>query len=121
MGVVEELSDRRLRYLAYMASEKIHRDIDTSLSPTVRKEREAGRARLYGMLRGSIVDVGVAELQRRFGKRSVPNADVRFVEESNEWQIDVVVHTQDNRIRQFSEPMMNFPSDELFAQIALVT
>lgn len=94
--------------------------IDPTLPEKTQREQEAGRARIMQNLRASVVDVGLEELQRRFGKRSVPTGGLRFVSESNRWMVDVVVHTAAKRVMQFEDELLKFPSDHMIAQVALV-
>jgi hypothetical protein len=94
--------------------------IDPTLPEKTQREQEAGRARIMQNLRASVVDVGVEELQRRFGKSCVPTGGLRFVPETNRWMADVVVHTAAKRVLQFEEELLEFPSDRMIAQVALV-
>ncbi|RZN09701.1 hypothetical protein CWO91_16870 [Bradyrhizobium genosp. SA-3] len=94
--------------------------VDPSLPEKTQREQEAGRARIMQNLRASVVDVGMDELQRRFGKRSVPTGGLRFVAEANRWMVDVVVHTAARRVMQFEDELLEFPSDHMIAQVALV-
>lgn len=94
---------------------------DPALSEKTRKEQEVGRDRIMASLRASVVDVGVLELQRRFSKRNVPTAALRFDETNNRWMVDVVVQAAAKRVMQFEDELLDFPSDHLIAQVALVT
>ena len=94
--------------------------IDSALPEKTRHEMEAGRQRIMRNLRASVAETGAEELQRRFTKRSVPTSDLRFIEGENRWAVDVVVHTAAGTIMQFSDELLEFPSDRLIAEISLV-
>jgi hypothetical protein len=117
------LDDMRLRHLALEKAEELYRSADQIAMPEqTAKEMEAGRAALMRDLRGSIIDVGYTELVRRFTKRAVPSEPkFHFDATSNEWVAEIGICTADKKTLVWSEQMLKFPSDELFAQIALVT
>jgi hypothetical protein len=93
---------------------------DPDLSEKTRHEQEAGRARIMQNLRASVVDVGIDELQRRFTRQSVPTGGLHFYDKQNRWTVDVIVHTAAKTTMQLEDELLEFPSEYLIAQIALV-
>lgn len=94
---------------------------DPTLPEQTPKERAAGREALMAKLRASVVDTGLQELRKRFTKRALPSAGLHFDEKGNCWIADIVVHTAAKTNMVFEDKLMEFPSDHLIAQIALVT
>jgi hypothetical protein len=85
----------------------------------VQEERQAGRWRLMKNLRDSIVAEGAEELMRRFSKQTVLESDLRF--DQGKWIAFVRVQCADGKRMTLEEPLMEFPSEMMIAQVALVS
>lgn len=102
-------------------AEAAARAVDHDLPAKTRQEQEAGRNALLSALRSSIVDVGVTELQKRFGRKTLPGpGGLAFNETKGEWIASIYVNTAAKTYMGFEEPLLDFPSDHMIAQIALV-
>ncbi|MCK1741378.1 hypothetical protein IVA80_11000 [Bradyrhizobium sp. 139] len=113
---VEEL---RLRVMTLEAAMKV--EDDPSLPLKTRWEREAGRKSLVDQLRGSVAEAGRHELCRRFGAGHFGPVRTIFSEPASKWIVQIEVNCADGKKRIWEDEVLRFPSDELIAEVALVT
>lgn len=95
---------------------------DPELSERTRQEQAAGRDALLHNLRTSVIDTGVMELQKRFSVKVLPRpGGLRFDDHKREWVASIYVNTAAKTYMEFEEPLLDFPSEHMIAQIALVS
>lgn len=90
--------------------------VDPSLPSQTQLEQLAGRNRIMIDLRRSIARIGLDELRARFG-RSVVDSTLQDI---GVWKVITVVEGSQGTRLTFSDDLMDFPSDETIAQIALI-
>jgi hypothetical protein len=90
---------------------------DPSLPLKTQAEQIAGRNRVMLDLRRSIANIGKEELRERFGQKAIRQADVYDI---GQWMAEVTVVGSNGREMCFSDPLMDFPSENTIAQIALI-
>jgi hypothetical protein len=118
-----------LNYQEYLKGKREARDVqraklrdmlriqpDASLPLKTQAEQHAGRNKIMLDLRLSIVDIGKRELQDRFGK-AVRDARLYDI---GQWMAEVIVQGSNGNEMRFSDHLMDFPSDDIIAQIALI-
>lgn len=95
---------------------------DPTLPQRTQDEQEAGRYRIMQNLRMSVIDIGVDELRARFGHGSIVRGDLFELPpttKTRRWAAQVEVRGSE-RVMTFQDDLMEFPSDEIIAQIALI-
>jgi hypothetical protein len=91
---------------------------DMTLPEKTRAEHRAGRNRLTRLLRESVVEEGYKVLCNKFGK-NLQGAEA--LGRGGEWIARVCVRCADGKTMAFEDPLMEFPSDMMITQLALVT
>lgn len=94
---------------------------DPLLPERTRQERKAGRVRIEAQLRASILEGGRDNLMRRFGRVAIGPAALRFEAVHEQWIVDITVHTAAGTVMAFECGLLEFPSDKMISDIALVT
>lgn len=112
------IGDTQLRINALKKAMSV--EIPAEYPLKTRQEMAAGRQVLIRNLADSAIEEGHKELTRRFGFKSIRQAKAALDETTGVWTAQVIVRTAAKTEMYFREPLLDFPSDFMIAQIALV-